>query len=113
MAQYLIQVAYTPEAWAAQMQNPVDRTAVLKPVLAKLGGSFKSAYFAFGEYDIIGILEMPGNVDAAAFAIAAAASGAIKSFKTTPLMTIEEGISALKKAAQSGYVSPVRPGAGV
>lgn len=113
MAQYLIQVAYTPEAWAAQLQNPVDRTKVLRPVLEKLGGSFKSTYFAFGEYDIIGVLEMPGNIDAAAFAIAAAAGGAIKNFKTTPLMTVEEGISAMKKAAQSGYVSPVRPAAGV
>jgi len=109
MAQYLLQVAYTPQAWASLIKNPHDRTQVLKPVLAKLGGSMTTAFFAFGEYDIVGIMDMPGNVDAAAFAIAAAAGGAIKSIKTTPLMTIEEGISAMKKAAQAGYVSPAAP----
>jgi uncharacterized protein with GYD domain len=109
MAQYLIQVAYTPEAWASLVKNPQDRTQVLKPVLQKLGGSMTTAFFAFGEYDIIGVLDMPANVDAAAFAIAASAGGAIKSFKTTPLMSIEEGISAMKKAAKAGYIAPGAP----
>jgi len=109
MAQYLLQVAYTPQAWATLVKNPQDRTQVLKPMLEKLGGRFGSVFFTFGEYDIVGILEMPGNVDAAAFSIAAAAGGAIKSIKTTPLMTIEEGISAMKKAAQAGYIPPGAP----
>jgi uncharacterized protein with GYD domain len=113
MAYYLIQVAYTPEAWAAQLKNPKDRTAVLRPVLDKLGGSFEATYFAFGEYDIVGVLKMPANVDAAAFSIAAAAGGGIKTIKTTPLMTIEEGIAAMRKAAQSGYVPPQAAVAGV
>jgi uncharacterized protein with GYD domain len=103
---YLLQVAYTPEAWASLLKNPQDRTQVLKPVLEKLGGSFNTAYFAFGEYDIVAIMEMPANIDAAAFAMAAAAGGAIKAIKTTPLMTVEEGISAMKKAARAGYVPP-------
>jgi uncharacterized protein with GYD domain len=113
MAHYLVQVAYTPEAWAALIKDPKDRITVLKPVLEKLGGRFETAYFSFGDYDIAGILEMPGNVDAAAFAIAAAGGGAIKSIKTTPLMTMAEGIDAMKKAAQSGYVAPQTAAAGV
>ena len=44
--------------------------------------------FAFGDFDIAGILELLGNVDAAAFAIAAAGDEAIKAIKTTPLMTM-------------------------
>jgi uncharacterized protein with GYD domain len=106
MAHYLLQVAYTPEAWAALLKNPQDRTQVLKPVVDKLGGRFVSAYFAFGEYDIIGVLEMPGNVDAAAFAMAAAAGGACKAVKTTPLMTTAEGLDAARKAAGLGYTPP-------
>ena len=109
MAKFLIQVAYTPQAWASLIKNPHDRTQVLKPVLEKLGGSIGSVYFAFGDYDIVGILDLPQNADAAAFAIAASAGGAIRSIKTTPLMTVEEGISAMKKAAQSGYVAPGAP----
>jgi uncharacterized protein with GYD domain len=113
MASYLLQVAYTPQAWAALLKNPQDRTQVLRPVLEKLGGRFETAYFAFGEYDVVAVLDLPGDIDAAAFSIAAAAGGAIKSIKTTPLMTIAEGISALEKAGRIGYVSPTTDAAGV
>jgi uncharacterized protein with GYD domain len=106
MASYLLQVAYTPQAWAALVKNPQDRTQVLRPVLEKLGGKFDTAYFAFGDYDIVAVLELPGDIDAAAFSIAAAAGGAIKSIKTTPLMSIADGISAMQKAGRIGYVSP-------
>ena len=106
MASYLLQVAYTPQAWAALLKNPQDRTQVLRPVLEKLGGKFDTAYFAFGDYDVVAVLELPGDIDAAAFSIAAAAGGAIKSIKTTPLMSIADGISAMQKAGRIGYVSP-------
>jgi uncharacterized protein with GYD domain len=111
MAHYLLQVAYTPEAWAALLRNPQDRVKQLTPVLQKMGGKFESAYFAFGEYDIIGIIEMPGNVDMAAFSLAAAAGGACRTVKTTPLMTTAEGIEAMRKAAASGYIPPAGIGA--
>ena len=58
-------------------------------------------------------MEMPANTEAAAFAVAAAAGGSIKSIKTTPLMTIEEGIAAMKKAGQLAYVPPGASAAGV
>jgi uncharacterized protein with GYD domain len=106
MAHYLVQVAYTPQAWAALLKTPQDRIEALKPVLQKMGGRFEASYFAFGEYDIIAILEMPGNVDAAAFALAAAAGGAVKSLKTTPLLSIAEGLEAMRKAGASGYKPP-------
>ena len=62
--------------------------------------------FAFGDYDLVSIVEMPSNVEMAAFSVAAAAGGAIRSIKTTPLMTTTEGIEAMKKAAKSGYKAP-------
>jgi hypothetical protein len=51
---------------------------------------------------------MPGNVEAAAFSLAAAAGGAVRAIKTTPLMSTAEGIEALKKAAKSGYKAPTK-----
>jgi uncharacterized protein with GYD domain len=72
----------------------------LKPVAFK--------YLAFGEYDVIGIMEMPDHVSAAAFSLAASAGGGLKAVKTTPLLTVEEGIEALKKAAGAGYRPPGR-----
>ena len=61
------------------------------------------SWFAFGEYDLVVVIEMPDNVSAAAWSLAIAAGGALKSVKTTPLMSIEEGLEALKKAPESGY----------
>ncbi len=69
-------------------------------------GSIKGLRLAFGEYDAIGIVEMPDNASAAAFSLAAAAGGGVKAFKTTPLMTVEEGIEAMTKAGSCGYESP-------
>jgi hypothetical protein len=49
---------------------------------------------------------MPSNVEAAAFSLAASAGGAVRSIKTTPLMSMAEGVEAMKKAAKSGYKAP-------
>jgi uncharacterized protein with GYD domain len=75
-------------------------------VVEKLGGQIEGAWYAFGDYDVVVITDMPDNISAAAFAIAAAAGGAIKGLKTTPLMTIEEGMSAAQKAGAAGYRPP-------
>lgn len=106
MTHYMLQAAYTPQAWAALLKNPHDRVQALKPVLDKLGGKVESSYFAFGDYDIVAIVQMPANTDMAAFSIAAAAGGAVKSLKTTPLLTTAEGLDAMRKAAASGYTPP-------
>ena len=66
----------------------------------------KGLWLAFGEYDAIGIIEMPDNVSAAAFSMAASASGGLKALKTTPLITVEEGMEAMTKAGSCGYESP-------
>jgi len=108
MASYLLQVAYTPEAWANMIASPHDRLNAVRPVVKKLGGKITQGWFAFGDYDLVAIVEMPTNVEAAAFSLAAAAGGAVRSIKTTPLLSTAEGIDAMKKAAQSGYKAPSR-----
>ena len=108
MASYLLQVGYTPEAWASLIAQPHDRLDAVRPAIEKLGGKILHGWFAFGDYDLIAILEMPTNVEAAAFSLAAAAGGAIRTIKTTPLMSTAEGIEAMKKAAKSGYKAPGR-----
>jgi uncharacterized protein with GYD domain len=103
MPHYLAEVAYTAQAWEALMKNPQNRFDVVKKPIEKLGGKIENFYFAFGDYDAVGIIEMPDNVSAAAIAIAFAGGGACKSVKTTPLMSSDEAIEALKKAASCGY----------
>jgi len=46
---------------------------------------------------------MPDNFSAAAFAMAKAAGGAWHYVKTTPLLSVDEGMTAMKKAGGSGY----------
>ena len=101
MARYLFQLAYTPDAWAAQLKNPQNRVEIVSKLLQQLGGRFESTYFAFGEYDIVFIAEMPDNVSAAALSMVVSAGGAVKALKTTPLMAIEEGLEAMNKARQA------------
>ena len=106
MPLFLSQVAYNEEGWQALVANPQNRLDAIRPVVEKLGGRIINAYFAFGEYDFILISLFPDNVSAAALAIAAAAGGAVKSIKTTPLMEAAEGLEAVRKAGTSGYRAP-------
>jgi uncharacterized protein with GYD domain len=112
MAFYLLQVAYTPEAWAAMVKNPQDRSQAVQGAVEKLGGRVERFWLSFGDYDIVGVVEMPDSVSAAAFSIAVSAGGATRSVRTTPLLTTQEGIQAMKKAATCGY-RPVTQAAGV
>ena len=106
MAYYLLQGAYTSESWKSLVSNPTDRVEVVRPVIEKLGGKVEGAWFTFGDYDVVLIMQMPDNVSAAAFSLAVAASGAFKAHKTMPLMTIADGVEAMKKAAGAGYRPP-------
>jgi len=106
MPYYLIQAAYTADAWASQVKRPQDRAEALRPSIEALGGKLQSFYLSFGEYDVVLIAEMPDNVSAAAVSIAAAAGGGVKGIKTTPLMTTQEGKEAMRKATQAGYRAP-------
>jgi uncharacterized protein with GYD domain len=112
MARYLVQASYTPESWAAQLENPQDRRQVVEPLLQRLGGRFETLDYAFGEYDIIAIVELPDNVSAAAVGLAIMAGGAMKAYKTTPLLSSSEGLQAMRRAAEaaSTYQPPIERG---
>ena len=103
MASYLIQVTYNSDAWAALLKHPQDRTEAVAKTAEKLGGKIESFWMAFGEYDVVGVIDMPDAIAAAAFGMAIAAGGACKHVKTTPLLSIAEGVKAMKKAGNSDY----------
>ena len=106
MPSYLYQASYTGDAWATQINNPVNRAAQIGAMVEGAGGKVESFHYAFGEYDVIIIATFADNQTAAAFALAAAAGGAVKSLKTTPLLTADEGLEAIKKAGGTGYRPP-------
>ena len=106
MAYYLMQIAYTPEAWASLVRNPQDRIEAVRPAVERLVGRLQGAWFSFGEYDLTIILEMPDNVSVAAFSIAVSAGGALKAVKTTPLLPVSEAVEALRRAGGVDYRPP-------
>ena len=103
MPQYMLQVSYSREGWQALIAQPQNRVEVVKQAVENLGGKVVSAWFAFGDHDVILITEMPDNVSAAGLAIAFAGGGALKSVQTTPLLSADEGLESMKKAGESGY----------
>ena len=41
------------------VKQPQNRLEAVRPVVEKLGGKFEHAWVAFGEYDIVGVVELP------------------------------------------------------
>lgn len=106
MPSYLVQVAYTAEAWANLVRAPQNRVEAVQPVVERLGGRVEGAWMSFGEYDAVLVIQMPDNVTAAAFSMAVSAGRAVKACATTPLMSLEAGVEAMRKAAAAGYRPP-------
>ncbi len=103
MPHYLIQVAYSTSGTAGLVKEPQNRIEKVTPAIEALGGRVECGYFAFGEYDLAVICEMPDNSSAAAFALAVGAGGTVASYRTTVLLTPDEAMDAMSKAADSAY----------
>ena len=110
MPHYLQQVAYSREGWEALVANPQNRIEAVRPAIERLGGRIESAWFSFGDYDVVVITDLPDNVSAAAIAMAFAAGGACKSVQTTPLISVDEAVQALTKARECGYQPAIAEG---
>lgn len=106
MPSYLIQLSYGPEAVAAFVKRPQDRKEVIQKLLSQIGGTLVGSWMSFGEYDAVLVVDGPDNIGAAAVSMVVTASGAFKSFKTTPLLSAEEALEAMKKASKLNYKPP-------
>ena len=92
--------------YRALLKKPANRHDVIRKAIEELGGSLQSAWNSLGEYDVALIIQMPDNVSAAALSLAVAAAGTVHGGKTTPLMTLDEGVASFKKAGTSTYQPP-------
>ena len=103
MALYMYQASYTAESVAAQIKEPQDRIKVVTPAIEALGAKILLGGYPFGEYDVLVVLEAPDDTTAASVALAVAAGGAVKSARTTRLLSGQEWIESLRKAQGSQY----------
>ena len=99
MAKYFVQVGYAAEAWAAMSRGPQRVVERVQASAEALGGSIESLYFCFGDYDLMGIVDFPDSRGVAAWSMAVSAGGDVRAFKTTTLLSIDEGLHALGRAA--------------
>jgi uncharacterized protein with GYD domain len=106
MPYYLAQLTYTKEAIKTLDEHPHNRLEAIRPAYEELGITIHEAFLAFGEYDAVMLLEAPDNVRQAAISMAVTAGGAFTHYKTTPLLTWEEGVEAMRLAGGSSYTPP-------
>jgi hypothetical protein len=52
------------------------------------------------------IVQAPDNIGAAALSLAAAGGGALRAAKTTPLLTMDEIMDAMKRVGKAEYKAP-------
>ena len=106
MPLYLSRFSYTHETWATLIRNPEDRRKAAQTYIESVGGKLHGFWYAFGTHDGYNLWEAPDNVSMAAVALAISGGGALSSFETTVLLTVDEAMAALRKAEQVRYRPP-------
>jgi uncharacterized protein with GYD domain len=112
MPLYLTRFSYTPATWARLIENPEDRRAAAARYIEAVGGKLHGFWYAFGDHDAYNLWEAPDNVSMAATAMAISAGGALSSFHTTVLLTVDETVAAMQKASSIDYQAPGDKGCG-
>ena len=108
MPLYLTRFSYTPQTWAAMVERPEDRREVARAIIESVGGKLHGFWYGFGKHDGYNLWEAPDNVSMAAVALAITSGGALSSYETTVLLTVEETLEALRKASGIPYRRPAQ-----
>jgi uncharacterized protein with GYD domain len=101
MSYYLYQLSYSKEAIKALVANPSDREAAARKLIEALGGKLHHLFFAFGQYDVICLIEGPDDRFMMAGAAAVASAGTVSSSSTIKLMTAADAMAAMAMAAKA------------
>lgn len=90
MPMYLVQASLSVEALKGTLsEGGTQREAALREAIEGLGGKLAGFYYAYGEYDVVTLVEAPDNVAVAAIAATVGAAG-VASTNTTVLLTPAE-----------------------
>lgn len=100
MAFYLYQLAYSKEAIKSMVASPSDREAAARKLIEALGGKLHHLFFAFGEWDVICLIEGPDDKMMMAGAAAVGSSGTVSRSSTVKLMTAADAMAAMTMAGK-------------
>lgn len=106
MGIYMLEFAYTPDAWATLAKRPEDRAVAFGDLVERAGGRLVSFYYSFGEYDGVAIFEAPDENAAYGITVAATTPGHLKAVRTVRLLTVEETMQVLRTTGALPYQAP-------
>lgn len=100
MPKYLIRSSYTAEGLKRLLKEGGSRRReATSRAIESLGGTLEAFYFAFGEADVLVIVDLPDNISATTVALVANSEGT-RRITTTVLVTPEEVDSATEMAKE-------------
>lgn len=98
MRKYLIKGTYNPDGAKGLIQEGgTGRKTAIEKMLAEMGGKVEAFYFAFGEDDVILIIELPDDITAVSVGLRVNAAGLVR-ISTTVLISPEDIDAASKKS---------------
>src|SRR5579863_3026406 len=98
MPKYLFEVKYTVDGMKGLMkEGGSKRKDAIEQAIRGSGGRLESLYYAFGERDLVGIVEFPDQISAVSLSGTVNSTGA-GSVMLTPLITVEEVDGAVRKS---------------
>jgi uncharacterized protein with GYD domain len=101
---YLFEVKYTLTGIQGLLaEGGTSRLVAATAAADSLGGTVESFYYAFGEHDVYGIIDMPDEESMAAYAMRITSAGGVTA-RTVPLLTAGQVDRAA--AMQVGYRPP-------
>ena len=96
MKKFLITASYNEDGVKGLLKvGGTNRKEAVGKMITEMGGKLEVFYFAFGDYDVYAIAELPDITSAAALALTINASGLVN-LSTTVLLTPEEVDNATK-----------------
>jgi uncharacterized protein with GYD domain len=100
MPKFLCQASYSAKGIEGIINDSASgRRADVQATVKALGGKIEAFYYAFGEDDLVMIVDLPDAMTAAALSLRSQGTGTVR-VRTTPLLTVEEMDQALEVKMQ-------------
>jgi uncharacterized protein with GYD domain len=104
MAKYFFRANYVGKGVDGLLkEGGTKRREAVTKALSAVGGKLESFYYAFGDTDVLGVIDVPDVASAVATSLIINATGVVN-LKLTPLILPEEVDAATKK--QTSYRPP-------
>jgi len=101
MGHYMVQFKYGPENFRGLVQNPENRTEMVRQAMEGFGGRLHAFFYTYGEYDGVVLAEFADGESCLAFCAMIASKGGFAASKTTVLIDPDEARRAFQRAGET------------